>query len=120
MSGKAKPTLTVVDMVCSRQRERMPKGEFEPPLVTDATVHQCDISITQLIQNHILGEPSLATLVQKDTLFERPQHIFLHREYGICMGDFPEDLALVVAAWDSLPAAVKAGIVAMVTVARQQ
>jgi len=32
----------------------------------------------------------------------------------------PEDIATVVAAWDSLPAAVKAGIVAMVTVARQQ
>jgi hypothetical protein len=32
----------------------------------------------------------------------------------------PDDLATVVAAWDSLPAAVKAGIVAMITVARQQ
>jgi hypothetical protein len=30
------------------------------------------------------------------------------------MGDFSEDLALVVAAWGSLPAAVRAGIVAMV------
>jgi hypothetical protein len=32
---------------------------------------------------------------------------------------FPEDLATVVAAWESLPEAVKAGIVAMVTVARR-
>jgi hypothetical protein len=31
----------------------------------------------------------------------------------------PEDLATVVAAWETLPAAVKAGIVAMVNVARQ-
>jgi hypothetical protein len=35
------------------------------------------------------------------------------------VSDFPEDLATVVAAWESLPGAVKAGIVAMVTVARQ-
>jgi hypothetical protein len=35
------------------------------------------------------------------------------------MSDFPEDLATVVAAWESLPEAVKAGIVAMVNVARR-
>jgi hypothetical protein len=36
------------------------------------------------------------------------------------MGDVSEDLATVVAAWDRLPAAMKAGIVAMVKAARPQ
>jgi hypothetical protein len=35
------------------------------------------------------------------------------------MSDLPEDLATVVAAWERLPEAVKAGIVAMVNVARR-
>jgi hypothetical protein len=35
------------------------------------------------------------------------------------VSDFPEDLATVVAAWERLPTAVKAGIVAMVNVARR-
>jgi hypothetical protein len=94
--------------------KRIPKGGFEPPLADDVSAHACDMSTTQCIQNQTLGEVSLSTLVQKDTPFERPQNIFLRDEHGICMGDFPEDLTLVVAAWDKLPAAVRAGIVAMV------
>lgn len=97
----------------------MPKGGFEPPIADDTTRHACDISTTQRIQYQTLGESSPITPVQKDALSERPQHICLRREYGICMGEFSDDLATVVAAWESVPAAVKAGIVAMVTVARQ-
>jgi hypothetical protein len=97
----------------------MPKGGFEPPIADDATAHQHDISTTKYIQNQTLEETVPATPGQKDTLSEHPENIILHHEYGICMGDVPEDLALVIAAWESLPAAVKAGIVAMVTVARQ-
>jgi len=41
------------------------------------------------------------------------------RASGSHFSDFPEDLATVVAAWESLPTAVKAGIVAMVNVARR-
>ena len=76
----------------------VPKGGFEPPLADDATVHECDTFTTQFIQNQTLGETSLSTPVQKDTIFERPQNIFLHSEHGICMGDFSEALAIVVAA----------------------
>ena len=42
----------------------------------------------------------------------------LQKKCVICVSDFPEDLATIIAAWDNLPA-VKAGIVAIVTVARQ-
>jgi hypothetical protein len=98
----------------------MPKGGFEPPFADDTTGHACDKSITQPLQNPTLVETPSATSVQKDTIPARPQDISLHGEYGICMGDFAEDLAIVVAAWDSLPAAVKAGIVAMVKASRQQ
>lgn len=98
----------------------MPKGGFEPPLADDASTHKCDIATTQLIQNQTLGETLSSMSVQKDSISTRPQNISLHGEHGICMGDLPEDLAMVIAAWDHLPAAVKAGIVAMVTVAQQQ
>jgi hypothetical protein len=72
------------------------------------------------MQNPTLSETPSVTSAQKDAMFERPQNILLRDEHGICMGELSEDLARVVAAWDKLPAAVRAGIVAMVTVARQQ
>jgi hypothetical protein len=57
--------------------------------------------------------------VQKNTISTRPRDICLHSEYGICMGDLPDDLRTVIEAWDSLSKAVKAGILAMVKTARQ-
>ena len=62
--------------------------------------------------------PSFPPEHQQDTS-EHPSDIFLRSEHVICMSDLPEDLATVVAAWESLPEAVKAGIVAMVNVARR-
>ena len=50
---------------------------------------------------------------------EHQNNTSLHEKCVICVSDIPDDLATVVAAWGRLPAAVKAGIVAMVTVARQ-
>jgi hypothetical protein len=97
----------------------MPKGGFEPPLSENSTVHEGDIFITQSIQNPTLVETLPAMSIQKNTISIRPQDIFLHGEYGICMGDLPEDLRKVIEAWDSLPKAVKAGILAMVKAARQ-
>jgi hypothetical protein len=44
----------------------------------------------------------------------------LHKKCVICVSHIPDDLATVVRTWDSLPAAVKAGIVAMVKAARPQ
>jgi hypothetical protein len=56
---------------------------------------------------------------QKDTFSTHPQDIFLRSEYGTCMGDLPDGLRKVIDAWDSLPKAVKAGIVAMVNTLQQ-
>jgi len=53
------------------------------------------------------------------TISEHQNDVSWQKKCVICVSDVPEDLATVVAAWEKLPAAVKAGIVAMVTVARQ-
>ena len=98
----------------------MPKGRFEPPLADDTTVHECDTSITQSIQNQTLEETPSEMSAQKDTISARQQDIFLHEEYGIYMGDLPDDLRNLIDAWDSLPEAVKAGIVAMVKASQQE
>jgi hypothetical protein len=34
------------------------------------------------------------------------------------MGELPDDLRTIIAAWEALPTAMRAGIVAMVTVAK--
>ena len=98
---------------------KVPKGGFEPPLSENYTVHEGDIFTTQSIQNPTLVETLSAMSIQKNTISIRPRNIFLHGEYGICMGDLPDDLRKVIEAWDSLPKAVKAGILAMVKAARQ-
>jgi len=49
---------------------------------------------------------------------EHQSDTFLRSEHVICMSDLPDDLRTVIDAWASLPKAVKAGIVAMVNVAR--
>ena len=55
----------------------------------------------------------------QNNISEHQNDIFLREKCVICVSDLPEDLATVVAAWESLPEAVKAGIVAMVNVARR-
>ena len=54
------------------------------------------------------------------TMSEHPNDIFLHEKCVICVSHIPDDLAMVVRMWDSLPTAVKAGIVAMVKATRSQ
>ena len=41
----------------------------------------------------------------------------MRSEHVICMSDLPDDLRRVIDMWESLPEAVKAGIVAMVKTA---
>jgi hypothetical protein len=96
----------------------MPKEGFALPLADDAIVHACDTCITQPTKNTTLVETPPVASAQKDTTSERSQDIFLHDEYSICMGDLPDDLRKVIDAGESLPKAVKAGIVAMVKTAR--
>jgi hypothetical protein len=97
----------------------MPKGGFEPPLADDATGYRRDTCSTQPIHNPTHTESDSARSAHKDPILKRPQNIGVHGEYGICMGDLPEDLRHVINAWDTLPNVVKAGIVAMVNAAEQ-
>jgi hypothetical protein len=53
----------------------------------------------------------------ENDISEHPKDTFLRSEHVICMSDLPDDLRKVIAAWESLPKAVKAGIVAMVKAA---
>ena len=50
---------------------------------------------------------------------EHQNDTFLRSEHVICMSDLPDDLRRVIDMWESLPEAVKAGIMAMVNVARR-
>ena len=82
------------------------------------STRQAHIPHTNPTKTDTCGVPLFASEHQQHT----PEHqndTFLRSEYVICMSDLPEDLATVVAAWESLPEAVKAGIVAMVNVARR-
>ena len=68
-----------------------------------------------------LQNPVAPASLQKPALSEHPQDISLHPKCALCVPHpLPEDLRVVVAAWESLPAAVKAGILAMINVVRQQ
>jgi hypothetical protein len=77
-------------------QERMPKGEFDPPLSEDATAQAGDTFTTQPGQNSTLAENPSARSAHKDTISARPPDIFLRGEYGIYMGDLPDDLRTVI------------------------
>jgi hypothetical protein len=49
---------------------------------------------------------------------EHKKDMLLHPEHVICMTELSDDLRKIIDAWDSLPKAVKAGIVAMVAAAQ--
>jgi hypothetical protein len=72
------------------------------------------------MQNKTLVGASSDVLLHQDDKSEHFHNTFLHEKRVICVSHIPEDLATVMYAWDSLPAAVKAGIVAMVTTSRPQ
>jgi hypothetical protein len=82
-----------------------------------------DTSDTLHVQNphnamHIGGEAGTAASPQS-THSIHSDNTFLHEKCARSVHALPEDLALVVDAWDHLPEAVKAGILAMVNAARQ-
>ena len=96
----------------------MPKGGFEPPEMDTATAHEHNTTVTQIQQIPALAESRFPVLAHPSHTSEHPNDRFLHGEYGIFMGDFPDDLRTVIDAWERLPKAIKAGIVTMVTMAQ--
>jgi len=100
--------------------QKVPKGGFEPPTSGDSLLHERSTFTTKLQQIKTLEGTAPQALRHQDTISEHQNDVSLYEKCVTCVSHIPEDIATVVAAWDSLPAAVKAGIVAMVTVARQQ
>jgi hypothetical protein len=96
------------------------RGGFEPPIPGDEILHDHDISATQTTQNTTLVMTPSHVLLHQEDKFEHSHNTFLRKKCVICVSHIPEDLATIMRAWDSLPAAVKAGIVAMVNASRPQ
>jgi hypothetical protein len=97
----------------------MPKGGFEPPIDGDEILRGSDTFATKLKQIKTVEEIAPRTFRHQNTISEHQPDTFLHEKCVICVSHIPDDLATVICAWDSLPAPVKAGIVAMVTAVRQ-
>ena len=98
---------------------RVEAAGIEPEDPVDTRLHNTTTFPTKPQQNKTLGATALSADEHQQSISEHKNDSFLHAKCVICVSDFPEDLATVVAAWESLPPAVKAGIMAMVTVARQ-
>jgi hypothetical protein len=81
-------------------------------------VHERDITETQAPQNPTLRECSPSASGHQHDTFAHRQNTLVHEKCVICVSQIPEDLATVMRAWGSLPAAVKAGIVAIVQASR--
>jgi hypothetical protein len=105
--------------------EIMPKGGLEPPLQPSGDI---DTDTTEPVQTHTetqqintLANSALAA--EKQTFPEHPNDISLHEKCVTCVHQAdaftPDDLGEVIAAWEHIPAAVRAGIVAMVRASRQ-
>jgi hypothetical protein len=80
--------------------------------------HERDITDTQALQNPTLRENPLSSSEHQHDTFAHWQHTCVHEKCVLCVSHIPEDLATVMRAWDRLPAAVKAGIVAIVQASR--
>ncbi len=86
-------------------------GGSNPPFGINSSEHKQYTDDTQTLQKSTrAGVSSSPSEHQNDT--------FLHEKYVICVSEISDDLATVVHAWDKLPEAVKAGILAMVNAAR--
>jgi hypothetical protein len=94
--------------------------------LTSCKTNKFDTQIAQTHKNsqHIntLPEPALSTPQQNPTLPAYQKDTSMHSKSVICVqqnrATFPDDLAEVVDAWEQLPTAVKAGILAMVNATR--
>ena len=105
---------------CQEKRQICERGGSNPPFGIPSYAHERDITDTQTPQNLTLKETLPSSSEHLDDTFEHRENTFLHEKCVICVSQIPEDLATVVHTWDSLPAAVKAGIMAMVKAARPQ
>jgi hypothetical protein len=75
------------------------------------------------VQNKALPDSTSADSEQKPTHSAHSHDTSMHSKCAISVSqnpsEIPDDLAKVVNAWDSLPNAVKVGILAMVDAAQQ-
>ncbi len=81
--------------------------------------HKRNTADTQAPQKLTLVGPSCFSAEQNPYTSERRNDTSLHEKCVICVSDLPDDIRQVIDAWDSLPEAVKAGVVAMVKAVRQ-
>ena len=93
--------------------------------LTCDTAHTSHIETAQICANakHIKALPHAVSPapLQKPALPEHPHDISLHQKCALCVPhSLPDDLCMVVAAWESLPDAVKTGILAMVKAVPRQ
>jgi hypothetical protein len=91
-----------------------------PAASTFTAPHENATSTTKPQHIKTLERPSAQVFPHQSNTSEHQDDTFLHDKCVICVSHIPDDLATVVRAWDSLPAAVKAGIVAMVNASRPQ
>jgi hypothetical protein len=105
----------------------MPKGGLEPLLQPSEGI---DTNTTEPMQtranaqqNNTLANSAPSAEKQIQTSPERPTNISLHEKCVTCVHHAeavaPDDLGEVIAAWEQIPAVVRAGIVAMVRASRQ-
>lgn len=101
-----------------RQLSMVGGAGFEPKPVVSSGVTETTQNCANLIQDNALPDSASSALEQKPTLSQHTEDVSPHVKCATCVQEnqpvLPEDLSLVVAAWDRLPAAVKAGILAMV------
>jgi hypothetical protein len=88
-----------------------------PAASTSTLEHESDTSVTKPPQNNALAQLAHRDATHPPDTSEHSHSTFLHEKCVICVSNLPDDLALVVEAWDRLPEAVKVGILAMVNVA---
>ena len=91
----------------------------KPPFGINTSEHERNIDDRQSPQKLTLVGSSFPSPEQNPHTSERQNDTLLHEKCVICVSDLPIDIREVIDAWDSLPEAVKAGVVAMVKAALQ-
>ena len=99
---------------CRRYDRRLPDAGSIPAASTFTLQHESDISATKPSQNNALAQPVRRAATHPPDTSEHSHDTFLHEKCVICVSNFPDDLALVVEAWDRLLEVMKVEILAMV------
>ena len=94
---------------------------FEPGSVESPDTAESAQNRAKSIQNSALSDTADPASKQSRALSQQNPSKNPHQKCVICVsrGEASDDLARVVAAWDRLPEAVKAGILAMAEAARR-